>query len=208
MTTIGFIGAGRIGTNLAAAALAVGHDVVMSNARGVESLRPLVRQLGPGARAASPAEAAEAADVAVVCIPLHQVGTVPVDELSGKVVIDTINYYPERDGSIAELDAGTTTVSEMLQRRLDSAAEPGRVGKAFNHIRADLIVTQARPAGSDDRRALAVFADDTSGAAWVAGFIEQLGFDAVVGGGTPGYDARLGAAALRRALEGARRGAD
>src|SRR6187549_1835224 len=104
--TIGLIGSGNIGSTVARLAVAAGYDVVLSNSRGPETLRDLVAELGPRARAGTPAEAATAGDIAVVTVPLRAYRDVPADALAGKVVIDTNNYYPERDGVIAELEDG------------------------------------------------------------------------------------------------------
>lgn len=175
MTTLGLIGAGNIGSALARAAIGQGWDVVLSNSRGPETLADLIDELGPSARAATPAEAAAAADLAVVTVPLAAIPEVPVDELAGKVVIDTNNYYPERDGQIAELDDESTTVSELLQGHLPDS----KVVKAFNHIGAAHIGEHARPAGSDGRRALAIAGDDDAAKATVTAFIDSVGFDAV-----------------------------
>src|SRR5512134_1728416 len=102
--TIGLIGAGRIGSQLARLAVAHGYDVVISNSRGPETLSALVAELGPQARAATPVDAARAGDIVVVTVPLKNYRSVPVDPLAGKIVIDTNNYYPQRDGHIPELD--------------------------------------------------------------------------------------------------------
>src|SRR5690348_17363871 len=104
MTTWGFIGSGNIGSTVARLAVTAGHDAVMSNSRGPETLNGLVGELGEHARAATPAEAAQLGDVVVVTIPLKSYRDVPVDALAGKIVIDTMNYYPQRDGHVAELD--------------------------------------------------------------------------------------------------------
>src|SRR5689334_2488170 len=104
MKTIGLIGAGHIGSQVARLAVTHGYDAVISNSRGPETLVDLVRELGPHARAATVVEAAKAGDVVVVTIPLKNLRSVPVDPLVGKIVIDTNNYYPERDGHIPELD--------------------------------------------------------------------------------------------------------
>ena len=98
MTTWGFIGSGNIGSTVARLAIAAGHDVVLSNSRGPETLADLVGELGPHARAATAQEAASAGDIVVVTIPLKAYRDIPVDALAGKVVIDTMNYYPQRDG--------------------------------------------------------------------------------------------------------------
>src|SRR6185503_7072703 len=100
MATIGLIGSGHIGSTVARLAVDGGHDVVLSKSRGPETLRDLVAQLGPKARAAT------AGDIVVVTIPLKAYRDVPVEPLRGKAVIDTNNYYPERDGHIADLDDG------------------------------------------------------------------------------------------------------
>ncbi len=203
MTTLGLIGAGNIGSALARAAIGQGWDVVLSNSRGPQTLADLVDELGPGARAATPAEAAAVADLAVVTVPLAAIPTVPVDELAGKVVIDTDNYYPQRDGQIAELDDESTTVSELLQAHLPGS----HVVKAFNHIGADHIGEHAGAAGSDGRRALAIAGDDAAAKATVAAFIDSVGFDTVDLGplaegwrtqrDTPAYGPRLTADELR-----------
>jgi 8-hydroxy-5-deazaflavin:NADPH oxidoreductase len=109
MTTIGIIGSGHVGSNLARAAIAHGYDVVLSNSQRPESLADLVAELGPKARAATPAQAAATGDFAIVAIPLTTIDQVPAEPLAGKVVIATINYFPERFGHILQIDDGTTT---------------------------------------------------------------------------------------------------
>ena len=115
MTTIGIIGAGHIGSQVARAAIASGYEVVIANSRGPETLADLVAELGPKARAATAAEAAQAADVAVVTVPFKAFGSIPVEPLAGKIVIDTNNYYWERDGHVPALDEGRATVTGMLR---------------------------------------------------------------------------------------------
>src|ERR1700752_3990494 len=113
MSIIGLIGAGNIGAQLARLALAHGYDVVISNSRGPETLTALVAELGPHARAATVVEAAKAGDVVVVKIPVKGYRTVPAEPLAGKIVIDTNNYSPQRDGHIPELDNESMTTSEL-----------------------------------------------------------------------------------------------
>jgi predicted dinucleotide-binding enzyme len=175
MTTIGIIGAGHIGSQVARAAIAVGYDVVISNSRGPETLADLVAELGPKARAATAAEAAEAGDFAVVTVPLKAVYDVPVEPLAGKIVIDTNNYYFERDGQIPALDNGVDTVSAMLQRHLPTS----KVAKGFNHIMAKDITTDGTPAGTENRRALATSSDFEEAAELVQRLYDELGFDTV-----------------------------
>jgi len=174
MATIGFIGSGHIGGTVARLAVAAGHDVVLSNSRGPDTLSDLVGELGPHARAATPAEAAAAGDLVVVSIPLKAYRQVPVEPLRGKAVIDTNNYYPQRDGHIAELDDGTTTSSELLQAHLPDA----HVVKAFNNIYFGHLGDLPRPAGSPERSALAIAGDDDAAKQTVAQFLDSIGYDA------------------------------
>ena len=143
MTTIGLIGSGNIGSTVARLAVDAGHDVVLSNSRGPETLTDLVGELGPRARAATAAEAAAAGDIVVVTVPLKAYREVPVEPLRGKIVIDTNNYYPQRDGQIAELDDESTTSSELLQAHLPES----HVVKAFNNIYFGHLGSLQRPAG-------------------------------------------------------------
>jgi predicted dinucleotide-binding enzyme len=175
MTTIGFIGAGHIGSQVARAAIAHGYDVVLSNSRGPESLAELVAELGPNARAATASDAAAAADVAMVTVPFRAYRQVPVEPLAGKIVLDSNNYYFERDGHVDELDRGEATVSGLLQAHLPTS----KVVKAFNHIQSAQITTDGTPAGTPDRRALAVSSDYPEAVEWVTRFYDELGFDAV-----------------------------
>ena len=211
MTTIGLIGAGHIGSQLARLAVAQGHHVVISNSRGPETLAELVRELGPKARAATPTEAAQAGDIVVVTIPLRNIGSVPVAPLVGKVVIDTNNYYPQRDGQIAALDNESTTTAELLQAHLPNS----KVVKAFNHIYAAQLTTDGKPAGTPNRRALVIAGDDASAKATVAKLIDSFGFDTVDAGplaegwriqrDTPGYGPQHNAEQLRADLAAAKR---
>ena len=178
MATIGLIGAGHIGGQIARLAVASGHSVVISNSRGPETLSELIAELGPNARAATAAEAAQSSDIVVVTIPLKEIHTVPVEPLSGKIVIDTNNYYPERDGHIPELDNESTTTSELLQAHLPAS----KVVKAFNHIYAAELTTDGKPAGTKNRRALVIAGDDQGAKATVTGLLDQFGFDTIDAG--------------------------
>ncbi len=174
MTTLGLIGSGNIGGTVARLAVAASLDVVLSNSRGPETLNDLVAELGPLARAATAAEAAEAADIAVVTVPLKAYREVPVAPLRGKVVIDTNNYYPQRDGQIAELDDESTTTSELLQAHLPES----HVVKAFNNIYFGHLGSLQRPAGSPERSVIAIAGDDADAKASVTKLLDQLGYDA------------------------------
>jgi predicted dinucleotide-binding enzyme len=214
MTTIGLIGAGHIGSQVARLAVAAGYPVVISNSRGPETLSTLVAELGPNARAATAMEAAKAGDIVVVTLPLKNYRDVPVEPLAGKVVIDTNNYYPQRDGHIPALDNESTTTSELLQAHLPTS----KVVKAFNHIYAAHLTTDGRPAGTENRRALVIAGNDPGAKGTVTHLLDQFGFDTVDAGplkegwriqrDTPGYGPRRNAEELRRDLAAAKRYAD
>ena len=180
MTTIGIIGAGHIGTALAQAATDAGYDVVISNSRGPETLTDLVEAIGArpsgrgSVRAATAAGAGAAGDLVVVTVPLGAVDDVPVEPLAGKVVIDTNNYYPQRDGQIAELDDESTTVSELLQAHLPES----HVVKCFNNVPATGMVSLAKPSGDPDRSVLAIAGDDEAAKQTVSDFLDSIGYDA------------------------------
>ncbi|MFL6133728.1 MAG: NADPH-dependent F420 reductase [Nocardioidaceae bacterium] len=174
MTTIGLIGSGNIGSTLADLAVGAGHNVVLSNSRGPETLTDLVNRLGPAARAATAVEAAAAGDIVVVTVPLKAYRKVPVEPLRGKVVIDTNNYYPERDGHIPELDDESTTVSELLQEHLPES----RVVKAFNNIYFSHLARLQRPSGHPERSVLPIAGDDEAAKRSVAEFLDSIGYDA------------------------------
>lgn len=175
MTTLGIIGAGHIGSQVARVAVANGYDVVIANSRGPETLADLVAELGDRATAATAADAAAAGDAVVVTVPLGKIDELPVEQLAGKIVLDTNNYYFERDGHIEALDRGETTTSELLQAQLPTS----RIAKAFNHIFAADITTDGSPAGTPDRRALATAGDDAEAVAFVTRFYDEAGFDTV-----------------------------
>ncbi|MFE7565606.1 NADPH-dependent F420 reductase [Streptomyces sp. NPDC057539] len=173
--TLGLIGAGNIGSALARLAVAAGLDVVLSNSRGPETLTDLVAELGPRARAATPAEAAEAGDLVVATILLGAYEQLPAAALADKTVIDTMNYYPDRFGPIAELDESGLTSSSLVQRHLADS----QVIKAFNNVDFVRLFTLARPAGAPDRSALPIAGDDTAAKAEAAALVDVLGYDPV-----------------------------
>ncbi|HEV7849634.1 MAG TPA: NAD(P)-binding domain-containing protein [Mycetocola sp.] len=199
MTTLGLLGAGHIGSQLARAAVAHGYDVIVSNSRGPESLTELILELGERAMAGTAADAA-AADIVAVAVPLKDVERIPADLLAGKIVIDTSNYYPRRDGTIAPLDAGEMAVSEFVQAHFADA----RVVKAFNHIQAPAITDDAQSAGTAERRALIVAGDDEKAKKVVSEFIDAIGFDVLdIGPLSESWRIEAGTAAFgpRRDLE-------
>jgi 8-hydroxy-5-deazaflavin:NADPH oxidoreductase len=182
-----------IGGTVARLAVDAGQHVVLSNSRGPETLADLAAELGPLARAASAAEAGRAGDIVVVTVPVKACYDVPAGPLAGKVVLDTGNYYPERDGQIPELDSGSLTSSELLAQLLPGAD----VVKVFNNIFFKHLLNLARPAGADDRSYLPIAGDSAAAKATVTEFLDSIGYGAVDAGtlaegwrqqpGTPAY---------------------
>jgi predicted dinucleotide-binding enzyme len=213
MTTIGIIGSGHVGSNLAKAAIAHGYDVVLSNSQGPDSLAGLVSELGPRASAATAAEAGAAGDFAIVAIPLATIDQVPVEPLAGKVVIATVNYFPQRLGHVPEIDDGTTTAPGLLQAHLPTS----KVVRAFSMIDAGDMSGDGHPEGDPKRRALALAGDDPAAKQLVAGLYNEFGFDALdIGGlgeswridaGQPAFVVRQNLAELKANVAKAKRGA-
>ena len=206
---IGIVGAGNIGGTLAGHFARTGHEVAVSNSRGPETLQDLVAELGERARAVTPPEAIEFGEIVVVSVPFGRFRELPPEHAEGKVVIDTNNYYPNRDGHFKELDTDRTTSSELLQAHMKGA----RVVKAFNAIYWGRLRDLGRPAGDPERIGIPISGDDEKAKRIVAGLIDEIGFEAVDAGtlaeggrqhqpGTPVYTADLRAPELRDQLRG------
>jgi predicted dinucleotide-binding enzyme len=204
---IGIIGAGFIAHAVAAVAIKHGHEVMVSNTRGPETLFSLVATVG--CKAGTPEAAARFGDIVLVAIPLKAYRTIPVAPLDGKIVLDANNYYPGRDGHIDELDRNEITTSELLARHLPKS----KVVKVFNAIKAADIETDGRPGGVLDRRAHPIAGDDAAAKKVVADLLDQFGFDVVDAGplsegwrfqkGTPAYCVPMVSRQLQEALAAA-----
>lgn len=198
MTTVGFLGSGKFGKTIARLALEAGHQVVLSNSRGPETLVDTVAELGPGASAATSGKAAVDGDIVVVTVPVKAFGQLPAELLAGKTVIDPWDYYPERDGQIPELDSKSLTSSELLLRYIPDAM----VVKAFNNIFFKHLLSLGRPKGAADRTYLPIAGDSASAKAAVTEFIDSIGYGVVDAGrlagswrqepGTPVYGTPYG----------------
>jgi len=175
MMVIGIIGAGEVGSQIARAAIANGYHVVIANSRDPETLKDVIEEFGPNARAATAAGAAEAGDFVVVAVPLKLTNNMPVKELAGKVVIDTNNYMPWRDGHYPTIDSGEMTEHELRQEQLSLS----KVVKAFTHIQAPRITAWGRPPGAPGRLALSVSSNFPEAVEIVTQLYDQFGFDAV-----------------------------
>ncbi|MEZ5426104.1 MAG: NADPH-dependent F420 reductase [Pyrinomonadaceae bacterium] len=177
---IGVIGAGHIGGNAARLFARTGHQVAIANSRGPETLSDLVGEIGANARAATIEEAAGFGEIVLVSIPFGKYKELPADVFAGKIVIDSNNYYPDRDGRFGELDADKTTSSEMLAAHLKNA----KVVKAFNTIWFEHLKTQGNTEiPVEERRVIFIAGDDSEAKKKVAGLIEEIGFGAFDTGG-------------------------
>lgn len=175
MTTIGIIGAGEVGGQIARAAIANGYEIVIANSRGPETLRDLIAKLGPSARAATAAGAAAGGDFVVVAVPLKLTNDMPVEQLAGKIVLDTNNYMPWRDGHYAAIDSGEQTIHELRQEQLPTSM----VAKAFTHIQAPRLFISAKLANTTGRHALSVSSNCPEAVQLVTRLYDQFGFDMV-----------------------------
>lgn len=204
---IGIIGTGHIGGTLAAKLAKAGHSVGMANAHGPQSLQERARSLGDNVCAMTVHEAAKHGEVVIVSIPFGAYRAVPAEPLRGKIVVDTENYYPDRDGRFEELDADRTTSSELLRDHLQTA----RLVKAFNAVRWTTLAQDDRPRGARGRIAVPLAGDDPDAKRVVAELIDQIGFDPVDVGdlahggrriqpGSAIYVAHLSAEEMRRKL--------
>jgi predicted dinucleotide-binding enzyme len=174
---IGIIGAGHIGRTLAAHFVRAGHQVVLSNSREPDTLQGLVAELGNRASAGTAVQAARAGEIVVVSVPFGRLRELPASDLAGKIVVDTGNYYPQRDGHFDELDDDAATSSELLQRELGA-----RVVKAFNAMYWEHLRDLAKPTGDPERVGIPISGDDEEAKRVVAALIAEIGFDAVDAG--------------------------
>jgi predicted dinucleotide-binding enzyme len=205
---IGIIGAGHIGSTLAKLFVEADHKVAIANSRGPETLEDIVAELGDNATAGTVEQARDFGDVIIVSIPLGRYAELPIDGWESKIVVDTNNYYPDRDGNISALDSGEITSSELLLKHLPGA----RLVKSFNTIWFEHLKTQGNAQlPLEERRAIFIAGDDSEAKAVVASLIEGIGFAAVDTGflaeggrsqqpGTTIYNKELTAAEAAKAL--------
>ncbi|GBD69107.1 putative uncharacterized protein [Tetragenococcus halophilus subsp. halophilus] len=171
--TIGILGAGKLGTTLARLAIAAGYDVLIAGSGSVEKISLTVEVLAPGVQAMTAKEAAERADIVLLALPLGKYQTIPQAELSGKIVIDAMNYWWEVDGKENTISDFQISSSEVVQNFLEDSI----VVKAFNHMGYHDLEDETRPIGESDRKAIAYATDNESVGGRVAQIVDDLGFD-------------------------------
>lgn len=167
------LGAGHVGPVIARLAIQAGNEVDIATSGDPADLRLITELLIPGARPRWAADAVRDADIVVLAIPLHRFADIDPGLLSGKLVVDAMNYWPTSDGVLESFE--TSGTSENVARRLSGST----VVKALNHIGYHELEDRARPARSPDRRAAGVAGDDQSAVAVIADLVDQLGYDPV-----------------------------
>jgi 8-hydroxy-5-deazaflavin:NADPH oxidoreductase len=174
--TIAVLGAGHVGPAIARLALDAGHRVAIATSGNPGHLALVAQLLIPGAEPLWAADAIARADIVVLAMPLHRFLRMDPNSLSGKLVIDAMNYWPPTDGRLPP-PFGNESIgtSEVVAERLDDAA----VVKTLNHVGYHELETYARRSGSMDRRALGVAGDDLDAARTVSAFVDRIGYDAV-----------------------------
>ena len=175
---LGIVGAGRVGTTIARAAIAAGYDVAISGSGAADRIALIVEVLAPGARPVSTEEAVGHADLIVLAVPMHRFRELPRDLFADKILIDAMNYWEEIDGVDQELATAPSGTSVVVQARFRSA----RVVKSLNHITYYKFDEGRRPHGAPGRMAMAAAGDDRAAVAAVMQLIDKLGFDAVDAG--------------------------
>jgi len=178
MTTIGILGAGKLGTVLARLSVAAGYRTLVAGSGDPSAIALILDVMSPGAFAVSASQAAQQADIVILAVPLGKRTSLPLEQLRDKIVIDSMNYWPDVDGVIDEFEGGIA--SSLVVADLLSGA---RLVKAFSHLGYHQLAEDARPQGAADRHALAIAGDDDQAVAAVSDLVDRFGFDPVIAGG-------------------------
>ncbi len=175
---LGIVGAGKLGTTLARAAVAAGYDVAISASGPADDIALTVEVLAPGAVAATTEEAVRHADMIVLAVPMHRFRELPRDLFAGKILVDAMNYWEPVDGDDPELTAAENGTSTIVQERFPSA----RVVKSLNQLGYHQLEETQRPTGAPDRVAIGAAGDDQLAVQKVMRLLDRLGFDPVDAG--------------------------
>lgn len=177
MSTIGILGAGKLGTVLARLSVGAGHRTLIAASGDPDQIGLLVEVMAPGAIPSWADDAAREADVVILALPLSKVESVPHEHLAGKIVIDAMNYWPSVDGKVPEFETGHATSLIVAD-----ALPQSRVVRAFSHLGYHQLDQDARRSGSRDRHAIAIAGDDPDAVEQVAELVDRFGFDPVTAG--------------------------
>lgn len=204
--TVAILGAGKLGIVLAQLAVKAGYSVYIAGSGAPEKIALAVKVIVPGAIATTATEAVRQADVVILALPLGKYPTLSVENLSGKLVIDAMNYWWEVDGKETAHQSSSSSSSEMIQAFLAQS----RVVKALSHMGYHHLFDETQPAGTPERKAIAIAGDDEKDTELVSVFVDSLGFDPVVIGklsmgkilepGTALFGANIDAATLRSSI--------
>jgi predicted dinucleotide-binding enzyme len=173
LARIAVLGAGHVGPVIARLAVKAGYPVAIATSGDPQDIALIAELMIPGARPRWASDAVADADIVVLAIPLHRLVDIDPSRLSGKLVIDAMNYWPATDGVLAAYEGGGS--SEIVAQRLAGST----VVKALNHIGYHELEDRARPAGAPDRQAAGVAGDDQLAVVTIADLVDRIGYDPV-----------------------------
>jgi 8-hydroxy-5-deazaflavin:NADPH oxidoreductase len=179
------LGAGHVGPVIARLAIKAGYEVAIATSGDPYDIALITELIIPGAQPEWASDAAANADIVVLAMPLHRFLEIDPALLSGRLVIDAMNYWPASDGVLTAFEGGGS--SEIVALRLAGST----VVKALNHIGYHDLEDRARPSGARDRQAAGVAGDDAAAVGTIADLVDRIGYDPV----------RLGSLRAGRALQ-------